>query len=195
MLTKKNKVANLSLLRDEFGKLSHIESLPKNISYTNADSVNQWLDDLQQIAWSSYSRASNNRDQAYNKLLTKYKSSDELFAFKQKYHNEAIEQVVLNKRDLNKFTEYEGELVQLKDPIFKSPEHKIGRAHFYAAEKRMGNYLIETFWFNLAFIWLTTAFFYFTLYVDFFRRFFVHAERLWLKVMPYGDFKIRLKRL
>lgn len=192
---KKNKVANLSLLRDEFGKLSHIESLPKNISYTNADSVNQWLDDLQQIAWSSYSRASNNRDQAYNKLLIKYESSDELFAFKQKYHNEAIEQVVLNKRDLNKFTEYEGELVQLKDPIFKSPEHKIGRAHFYAAEKRVGNYLIETFWFNLAFIWLTTAFFYFTLYVDFFRRFFVHAERLWLKVMPYGDFKIRLKRL
>jgi len=192
---KMNSGNEMNLLESEFTKLSEIERQPKDISIANADSVNQWLDDLQQIFWSRYSRASSVRDNAYNTLLKEYGSSDELFAFKQRYHNEAVEQVVLNKRDLNKFTEYKGQLIQLKDPIFKSPEHKVGRAHFYAAEKRLGNYLIETFWFNLAFIWLTTAFFYLTLYFDSFRRFFVHAERLWLKIMPHGDFVIRLKRL
>jgi len=197
-LVRKGKTSSgkgMNLLESEFSKLYEIERQPKDISIANADSVNQWLDDLQQIFWSRYSRASTMRDNAYNTLLKEYGSSDELFAFKQRYHNEAVEQVVLNKRDLNKFTEYKGQLVQLKDPIFKSPEHKVGRAHFYAAEKRVGNYLIETFWFNLAFIWLTTAFFYLTLYFDSFRRFFVHAERLWLKVMPHGDFILRLKRL
>lgn len=192
---KTNSSKEMALLQLEFSKLSEIEPQPKDISIVNADSVNQWLDDLQQISWSRYSRASTIRDNAYNTLLKEYGSSDELFAYKQRYHNEAVEQVVLNKRDLNKFTEYKGQLIQLKDPIFKSPEHKMGRAHFFAAEKRVGNYLIETFWFNLVFIWLTTAFFYFTLYIDFFRRFFAHLERLWLKIMPYGDFKIRLKRL
>ncbi len=192
---KTNSSQEMNLLQSEFSKLSEIERQPKDISIVNADSVNQWLDDLQQIFWTRYSRASTVRDNAYNTLLKEYGSSDELFAFKQRYHNEAVEQVVLNKRDLNKFTEYKGQLIQLKDPIFKSPEHKVGRAHFYAAEKRVGNYLIETFWFNLAFIWLTTAFFYLTLYFDFFRRFFTHAERLWLKVMPHGDFILRLKRL
>lgn len=192
--SKPELVDKMKLLKNEFTKLAEVERQPQDISIANADSVNQWLDDLQQIFWSRYSRASTKRDNAYNDLLKTYGSSGELFAFKQRYHNEAIEQVVLNKRELNKLTEYEGELVQLKDPIFKSPEHRMGRAHFYAAEKRVGNYLIQTFWFNLVFIWLTTVFFYLTLYVDFFRRFFVHAERLWLKIVPYGDFKIRLKR-
>ena len=188
-------IDKMKLLKNEFTKLVDIELPPKDISIVNADSVNQWLDNLQQIFWSRYSQASTSRDNTYNTLLKEYKSSDELFAFKQRYYNEAIEQVVLNRRDLKKLIEYEGELVQLKDPIFKSPEHKMGRAHFYAVEKRVGNYLIETFWFNLIFIWLTTAFFYFTLYADFFRRFFVHVERLWLRIMPHGDFIRRLKRL
>ncbi|MCZ4696116.1 ATP-binding cassette domain-containing protein [Ancylomarina euxinus] len=196
-LTHKNQNGEkkLKLIRSEFAKLSDIDAIPKDISVSNADSVNQWLDDLQQVFRGRYSRASTKRDKAYHDLLKEYGGSDELFAFKQRYHNKAIEKVVLNKRELTKFTEYKGELVRLKDPIFKSPEHKVGRAHFYAAEKRLGNYLIETFWFNLGFIWLTTAFFYLTLYFDFFRRFFVHAERLWLKLMPHGDFIMRLKRL
>ena len=184
----------MNLLQHEFLKLADIEPQPKDISISNADSVNQWLDDLQQIYWSRYSRASTMRDNTYNRLLKSYGSSQNLFAFKQEYHNDAVEKVVLNKRELNKFIEYKGELVQLKDPIFKSPENHFGRAHFYAAEKRVGNYLIQTFWFNLIFIWLATAFFYFTLYLDFFRKFFVYVERLWLKVLPSGEFKIRLKR-
>ena len=185
----------MRLIKNEFDKLAYIEPRPQNISVVNADSVNQWLDDLQQISWSTYNRTSVKRDNAYNSLLKLYQSPEDLFAFKQSYHNDAIEHVVLNKLDLKKFTEYKGELIQLKDPVFKSPEHLFGRAHFYAADKRIGNYLIQTFWFNLLFIWLTTAFFYMTLYFDSFRRFFVHTERLWLKVMPHGEFKIRLKRL
>lgn len=184
----------MALFRNEFAKLSEIAAQPQDISIANADSVIQWLDDLQQISWANYNHSSVSRDKAYNSLLKQYESPEELFAFKQRYHNDAVEQVVLNKRDFKKFTEYKEELVQLKDPVFKSPEHLLGRAHFYAAEKRVGNYLIQTFWFNLLFIWLTTAFFFMTLYFDFFRRFFVHIERLWLKIMPYGDFKIRLKR-
>lgn len=192
---KSEAVKKLNLLKREFDKLSHIEHLPKDITVANADSVNQWLDDLQQLTWSYYSRASKKRDNIYNALLKEYGNSDELFTFKQKYDNDAVEQIVTNKRELNKLTEYQGELVQLKDPIFKSPEHKVGRAHFYSAEKRVGNYLIETFWFNLLFIWFTTGIFYVALYIDFFRKTFMQAERLWLWIMPHGDFIRRLKRL
>ncbi|RXQ93930.1 ATP-binding cassette domain-containing protein [Ancylomarina salipaludis] len=192
---KTEKEKELKLLRNEFSKLSGLEALSSDISIMNADSINQWLDDLQQLSWGYYSRASKKRDKVYNNLLEEYGSFEELFAFKQQYHNNAIENVVLNKRELNKLTEYKNELVQLKDPVFKSPKNTMGRAHFYAAEKRVGNYFIETFWFNLIFIWLTTAFFYLTLYADFFRKLFAYIERLWLKIMPHGDFKIRLKRL
>ncbi len=187
--------SNMKLLENEFSKLSAIKQAPHNISIANSDSVNQWIDDLQKIFWAQYAESSKKRDAAYNDLLKEYESSDELFAFKQTYCNEAIEQILLNKRDLNKLVEYEGELIQLKDPIFKSPEHKMGRAHFYAAEKRIGNYLIKTFWFNLIVIWLMTVFLYIALYFDFCRKCFAFIERLWLKIIPHSDFKIRLKRL
>jgi len=50
------------------------------------------------------------------------------------------------------------------------PDSKIGRAHFYAPVKMIGDWQVDTLWFNLAMIWSITALFYLALIKDALRR-------------------------
>ncbi len=61
-----------------------------------------------------------------------------------------------NTNSLKKVYEYEGKLIQKAAPIYKLPESRIGRSHFYAGVKRLGNLKIKTLWFNIAILWIMT---------------------------------------
>jgi ABC-type multidrug transport system ATPase subunit len=90
--------------------------------------------------------------------------------FKQRYHNDALAEVVLNRHDFEKiYVSSEGRLVQAKDPIFREPLLRTGRAHLYAPYKLLGSYRIPTVWFNVGVMWLVSLLFYVTLYVDLLR--------------------------
>jgi len=195
-----NNKNQLKLLQNEFGKLANLYPLPKGIILNerglanSKDALSQWLDKGRQNGWFDYKKESDKRDQIYTSLLEQFGGKKELFAYKQKHHNEAIEQIVLNRRELNKIVDFKEELIQLKDPIFQIPQNKLGRAQLFASRKRIGDYLIDTFWFNVATVWLTSLFFYFTLYFDILRRALLLIEIFWVKILPEGHLRIKRKR-
>lgn len=95
---------------------------------------------------------------------------DGLLELKNTSHNKTLENLVTNRDEIEKIFEGKNELIQKKDPIFKTPDSNIGNAHFYAPVKVFGNVQIDTFYFNIIVIWLMTAFFYMTLYYDILRK-------------------------
>ncbi|MDH5598097.1 MAG: ATP-binding cassette domain-containing protein, partial [Cyclobacteriaceae bacterium] len=92
-----------------------------------------------------------------------------LNAYKNKYFNESLADLVTNITVKDRLLEYKGELLQQINPIYNPPEPKHSldyRAHFFAPEKYfLGNYM-DTYYFNILVIWVMTIIFYLTLYFE-----------------------------
>jgi ABC-type multidrug transport system ATPase subunit len=197
---KENNDKHYRIFKNELVKLSDVYEFPADIELfkqTLRDSsgrVKNWLEHVKQAGWKEYKNQSNLRDRVYTKITNEHVDKNKIVEFKNAHHNEAIEQIVLNRREINKLIRYEDEYIQLKDPVFQTPVSKNGRAHLFASQKRLGNYLIDTFWFNVIIIWLTTIIFYFSLYFDVLRRLILLIEILWVAILPEGHIRITRKR-
>lgn len=109
------------------------------------------------------------RDSKYNELIAYY-GKEKLYEIQQDYHNKKLEDFVLNRMAIKKIFETEQRLIRKKDPIYMEPYSKVGRAHFYAPVKKLGNIKIDTFWFNLGIIWLVISFLYIALLFDWLKK-------------------------
>ncbi len=92
---------------------------------------------------------------------------------KDMYHNESVEEHVRKVFEKNKMVEYKNELIQQIDPIYKDPfpRHWLSfRSHFFAPRKYFLGRYIDTYWFNMGFIWFLTILFYITLYFDLLKK-------------------------
>ncbi len=90
------------------------------------------------------------------KEIVKNKGKAYFVNLKQQYFNDKLSEVVLNSNDLVNILNLDNKLIRKFQPIFQLPENKMGRAHFYSPVKRIGNYYVDTFWFNISVIWLMT---------------------------------------
>jgi hypothetical protein len=88
-----------------------------------------------------------------------------------RYENSQLRKVVLERLKLENFVERDTRIIQTYEPGFMKPLSKYGRAHFYAPFKMLGNLQIDTFWFNLAVIWMVSFLLYLALYFKILRRF------------------------
>jgi len=93
-----------------------------------------------------------------------------LFDLKQQYHNQAIENLVMNTGSNEYFRETKGGLMQKVAPVYKVPDFNFGRAHFLASQKRIFSFSVSTLLFNVGIIWLMTLFLYAALYFNWLRR-------------------------
>lgn len=98
----------------------------------------------------------------------------DLNTYKNLYFNESLSDLVTNATETDRLVEWNGQLVRQVNAVYADPV-KTGnplnyRAHFFAPVKFfMGNY-IDTFWFNLAVIWLMSLVLYVTLYFEVFKK-------------------------
>jgi len=197
---KENNDKHYRVFKNELIKLSDIYSFPtelevsKQVLRDSSVRVQTWLEHVKQAGWKEYKEQSMHRDQVYEEIIDELGDIQKIVEYKNTHHNEAIEQIVTNRRKINKLIRYEDEFIQLKDPVFQTPISQNGRAHLFASQKRLGNYLVDTFWFNVTIIWLTSIIFYFSLYFDVLRRFLLLIEILWVTILPEGDIRIRRKR-
>lgn len=179
--------AYFKLLERELKKLLEETGFPlpastKNISRTNfglnvADHIRNYLDRVKLFYIGQNSEATYKKDFEYSRLVDSL-GRDGVYQFKQAFYNQALADMVLNRSEVNKMILIENQLIQKKDPIMMSPTSKFGRAHFYAPVKRIGDYEVDTYWFNLAVIWLGTILLFFTLWGDFLRRVMSYAESM-----------------
>jgi ABC-type multidrug transport system ATPase subunit len=99
------------------------------------------------------------------------------------YYNDRLAELLLNKLTTYKIIETDNRLIRKETPIYMVPLSRSGRAHFYAPVKNLGYRSVDTYLFNLFFIWFTSVFLYLALVFDVLRRIVTWAERakLWKK--------------
>lgn len=144
-------------------ELERINTRSEN--YELFEKINFFLDNVRKQYGSIYEANSDSLD-----LIAKKMGVKAFNEWKDKYENKSLTDLVLNKNELIKITEQDGQLIQKADPIYLIDKSSNLRSHFYAPEKRIGNSLISTLYFNLIVIWLFSVVLFFTLKYDLFRR-------------------------
>lgn len=173
--TKKEElVNNFELLRNEIGKEIETNTEIKfaDLDKLYLDKVNEtvftntknYFLDLNNYYLQKYKNANNSRDKLASKLNKDKEARDLFIEMKDRYTNDALSDFVKDKNELNKIIELDNHLIQKADPIYLSPDDF--RAHFYAPEKKIFGVYIDTFWVNIAIIWLMSIFLSITLYFD-----------------------------
>ena len=191
-IKKENKLARLSevqianLVSRETRQLikpvfyDHVEDLDlDNFNLAKSRKVYDYLKSLDGFYSSLFQLANRKRQNMITYYLeNKPEQYQERY---NRYFNEGIADILKKVYEKNKILEYHNQLIQHIDPIYQYPipSSKLSiRTHFFAPMKHfMGRYY-ETYWFNMAIIWILTAIFYIFLYFDVFRKLLTIGERL-----------------
>jgi hypothetical protein len=116
------------------------------------------------------SSINNLRDSVVTSLENKI-GKEKYSNFKSEYSNEDLALMV---RDLNPPGAVTlitpGKIVMKGQPGFVNGTSKVGRAHFYAPYKMIGNLEIDTYWFDLIVVWTVSVLLYIALYYNLLRK-------------------------
>jgi len=134
-------------------RIPNLKKLNKNSGLKEIESAKEYLDTIKNIFAKLSEEANKRRDDKYNNLVSKM-GIDYVLQLQREYYNKNLADIVMNKMQLKKTIEINGKIIQKKDPVYMKPESKYGRAQFYASEKNIFGYPINTFWFNIIVIWL-----------------------------------------
>ena len=130
--------------------------------------VSDYFSDLNQYYIKTYNAFNDEKDQLLIEMNNTPEKKAEFNELKDDYSNESLEALMTNKNDLNKIIEWENELIQRADPVYKDPEGF--RSHFLASSKKLFGSYITTFSANLMVIWCFSIFLAITLYYDALRK-------------------------
>lgn len=156
----------------------------------NAD-LFRFLDRAMAVYRNRYRLAVEERDNIYREFTSQLGGEDNFLAFKQKYHNKQLTAVLTNEKEFQHFSVHDGEMVPLKDAVYRDPAADTWRAHFYAPYKYFFGSLVDTYWFNLVFIWVFSLLLFPVLYYDVIRKGLAYLETLRLNRLN----KLKINRL
>ena len=184
---------DIKTLQNEITLLSRDMPI-KGISYPDTAMLNpvlltpQHINEVKQtfISLKNHLLASNRKlnltkDSIYHVLVSEIGSSDGVFAFKREHHNEALEDLVLNKTEVEKISNVGHRFIRKYNSAYAIPTATNGRAHMFAPVKRVGKLSVDTLWFNTIVLWLISGLFYFTLLTNLFRAINKYLERFRFK--------------
>lgn len=97
-------------------------------------------------------------------------SEDDFIMLKSENYNKTIADLVLNNNELIKVKERGERFIRKDSPVYQYPNSKAGRAQFYSGIKRIGNFEIDTVWYNISVLWLMTLVLYLALISDFLKK-------------------------
>lgn len=147
-----------------------------------ADEAKKYLDSLKSSFRIKIREITDSHDSLYKVIAGKI-GNDEFIRLKEKDYNLNLADFVLNRLTANKIYDAGDRFIQKADPIFMPPGSKIGRAHFFAPYKQIGNLHIETLLFNIIVIWVMIFFLFVTLYYNLLKRFIAFLESLKLPII------------
>ncbi len=184
-----SKRKHILLLKNEFQKLAkktHQKAFTKLAQMVEekhhtkefTELFNKNIELLKKHLIKQQNKYSSQKDKITRSLLQKFGSAEALRKFKQENYNQSVANFALNTYSFKKIISYHNKIIQLKDPVFKIPDNRFGRAHFYAPVKKIGQQQIDTFWFNLLIIWLMSLGMYLTLQANIFRKLIEMVERI-----------------
>ena len=156
---------NLNIIRSELSKIvkynrripefARINDLnTERFTYKTENELVRYLGHLKNYYFKVFDKATSEKDSILSVMRDRAGSKEKLIALRRCCYNENLAEIVLNKHETEKIIQYKDNLIQKAEPVFHIPTSRDGRAQFYAPVKRLGNYIIETFWFNIGVIWL-----------------------------------------
>jgi ABC transport system ATP-binding/permease protein len=189
---KNESAANLKKLRFHIISLAAISGIPPGswINSLNYPSFNEsvgtetkrYLDSLRITFRTKSKLLDNERNVLYKKIIDKI-GEDRFLIMKAQNYNEKLADFVLNRLSTDKIYDSKYRLIQKADPIYMAPGSKIGRAHFFAPFKQIGNLKIETLIFNMIAVWIMISGFFVALYYNVLKRFMGFLESLKLPIL------------
>lgn len=192
---------NLMVLQSELGMIyrdigqtvpAFIDSLHPDLYHPGMNaSIENSLNKALLIYRERYNKAVSDRDRIYENLVGSLGGKESFLNFKQKYYNKQLASVVTNEKELMQYSVHDGEMIPIKDAIFRNPRADSWRAHFYAPVKNFLGQQVDTFWFNLVLIWIFSGMLLALLYYDVIRKGLTYLETLRLNRLN----KLRLNRL
>jgi ABC-type multidrug transport system ATPase subunit len=167
----KNELDKMSALGvvESFGPVERLITGPYNSSLFTT--IRDSLARVENVYNRINTRALQQFDRKSLELVERWGGEEEFIRMKKMYTNQRLKELVTNELQVSRIAEWNHQLVRKMDPIHMEPLSNAGRAHFYAPHKRLGNLVIDTFWFNVLVIWLSAAILYFTLLYDLLRKF------------------------
>jgi len=103
----------------------------------------------------------NYKDSIYDNMYSEINHKEEaILEFKQQYYNNRMADFVLGRDEFRKLIVVNGKIIRKAEPIYDEPDNFYGRAHFYSPVKKIGPFLIDTFYFNIVILWLITLMLY-----------------------------------
>lgn len=179
---------NLPVIKKEIEKISEDQnlSLPSFADSLTIDkfndqtyvSLNTFLFNAEAVYKSRYIKWVDARDKIYYDQIHKLGNNEEFLKFKQLYYNKQLASVVTSENDVQNFNIHDGEIIPTKDAIYRKPAEKSWRAHFYAPIKYFFGLEIDTFWFNIVFIWIYSGVLLLFLYYDVLRKISAYFDTL-----------------
>ena len=173
---------DLDLLRNEVIKLGEqlngadiefvkqLNSTDFNISTANRTA--RFIDQTKKIYSHILDNTIEEKDKQLMELRDELGGNKELVAFREKYHNISLEEILLSKRESDKIKEYRNTLIREDEPIYKAPDNNFGRAQFFASDKKVLSVFINTYWFNLLILFFMALIFYLILIYEGMRKIF-----------------------
>ena len=125
--------------------------------------------------------------QKKEKLIYAYENTFKynLHELKNVHYNESLADLVRNLSAKDRVLEFKGKLLQIVEPVFNVPSNPKNiidyRTHFFAPKKHFLGFYFDTYWFNVAVIWLMSILLYIALYFE------------WLKNLIHGTTGISKK--
>ena len=167
--------SELPLLRNEISRLSASEYLYgfKGIDKLNhsdfnhlvAGQLSAYIDSANYI----FRKISNSAGIRKDKFIGA--NREKLSILYDQYHNDRLEEIVRKIYEKNKILEYRSRLIQNYDPVYRDPsanEFPAFRSHFFAPTKAFLGTRLDTFTFNMLFVWMMSVILYFLLYFNIF---------------------------
>lgn len=138
-----------------------IQARQFNISvYSNIEVV---LDCARNYFIQALPEAIDSRDNKIEEFKSLFDDPSELLELKEQHYNERLSEIVLATDEKQKVLVKENSIIRKAEPIYHLPDNKWGRAHFYSPVKRLGNFYIDTYWFNLLVLVCMLSILYFAL--------------------------------
>ena len=168
-LTRFNNIENLYLGKINLGVTA---ALKDYLSNAKPGTLKQYYIDREKLA-------RDKRNEIIDKLSKTPEQRAALVKLSDDYENETLNAQLKNDNDLGeKCLEKDGMLIQRTDPVFLDPDNNMGRAHFFAPQKKLFGTYYQTFWFNLSVIWGMSVLMMITLYFDVLKKLLDGLEKL-----------------
>jgi hypothetical protein len=172
LLTIANEIIKESRLNKDIPAFKNPEDLvPGKFNAGISSKVSSYLNELDVYYGKRFEKVSRQKENYFNYFLDR--DPDAWDKLRDENHNEGVSDIARKVFEKNKILEYNHHLVQHYDPIYQDPyvdSPLTLRTHFYSPTKPFLGKTYDTFWYNMVFIWLLTAFLYMTLYYEWLKK-------------------------